>query len=80
MLAGQLTEEERAVSDMARSSCQGELMPRVLLANRNEDNSDAGGFTHICRFGGATRVDTGAVTRTSSPSASSSSMNSRRDL
>ena len=39
-LEGQLTEEERAVSDMARSYCQGELMPRVLMANRNEDNSE----------------------------------------
>lgn len=34
---------------------------RYFCRTRNEDNSDAGGFTHICRFGGATRVDTGAV-------------------
>ena len=32
----QLTEEERMVRDSARDYCQEQLMPRVLLANRNE--------------------------------------------
>uniref|UniRef100_A0A7S4JSV2 glutaryl-CoA dehydrogenase (ETF) n=2 Tax=Odontella aurita TaxID=265563 RepID=A0A7S4JSV2_9STRA len=35
-----LTEEERAVQDAANSFCQQELMPRVLMANRNEDVMD----------------------------------------
>jgi len=32
----QLTDEERLVTDTARSYCQDRLMPRVLMANRNE--------------------------------------------
>ncbi len=32
----QLTDEERLVTDTARSYCQDKLMPRVLMANRNE--------------------------------------------
>ncbi len=32
----QLSEEERMVRDSARDYCQDKLMPRVLLANRNE--------------------------------------------
>jgi len=35
-----LTEEERAVQDAANSFCQQELMPRVLMANRNEEVMD----------------------------------------
>ncbi len=36
LLDDQLTEEERMVRDSARDYCQEQLMPRVLLANRNE--------------------------------------------
>lgn len=36
LLDDQLTEEELMIKDAARSYCQGELMPRVLLANRHE--------------------------------------------
>ena len=36
----QLTEEERAVQDAARAFCQGELMPRILEANRHEHTLD----------------------------------------
>jgi len=32
----QLTDEERLVTDTTRSYCQDRLMPRVLMANRNE--------------------------------------------
>ncbi len=35
-LDDQLTEEEVAIRDAARDYCQDKLMPRVLLANRNE--------------------------------------------
>lgn len=35
-LSDQLTEEEKMVRDSARSYCKEKLMPRVLLANRNE--------------------------------------------
>ncbi len=36
LLDQQLTEEERMVRDTAQKYCQEQLMPRVLLANRNE--------------------------------------------
>ena len=36
LLDGQLTEDERQVRDAAHAYCQEKLMPRVLLANRNE--------------------------------------------
>jgi glutaryl-CoA dehydrogenase len=36
LLDDQLSEEERMVRDSARDYCQEQLMPRVLLANRNE--------------------------------------------
>ena len=36
LLDQQLTEEERAIRDAAHDYCQGQLMPRVLLANRHE--------------------------------------------
>lgn len=36
LLNGQLNEEERMVMDQARAFCQDKLMPRVLMANRNE--------------------------------------------
>jgi glutaryl-CoA dehydrogenase len=35
-LDGMLTEEERMVRDMARDYCQSKLMPRVLMAHREE--------------------------------------------
>ena len=35
-LAGQLTEEERMIQEAAHDYCQGQLMPRVLEANRRE--------------------------------------------
>jgi len=35
-LDDQLTEDERAIRDMAHAFCQEKLMPRVLLANRHE--------------------------------------------
>ena len=35
-LDAQLTEDERAVRDSARDYCQEKLLPRILLANRNE--------------------------------------------
>lgn len=36
LLNDQLNEEERMVMDQARAFCQDKLMPRVLMANRNE--------------------------------------------
>ncbi|MQX36443.1 acyl-CoA dehydrogenase [Roseospira navarrensis] len=35
-LEGQLSEEERMIRDSARAYCQDKLMPRVLMANREE--------------------------------------------
>ena len=35
-LEGCLTEDERMVMENARNYCQDKLMPRVLMANRNE--------------------------------------------
>jgi glutaryl-CoA dehydrogenase len=35
-LNGLLSEDERSIRDAARDYCQGKLMPRVLMANRNE--------------------------------------------
>jgi len=35
-LTGNLSEEERMVMDNARNYCQEKLLPRVLMANRNE--------------------------------------------
>eukprot|EP01139_Manchomonas_bermudensis_P019369 Amastigsp_a676681_878.p1 type:complete len:423 gc:universal Amastigsp_a676681_878:46-1314(+) len=35
-LEGQLTDDERAVRDTARRYCREKLLPRVLMANRNE--------------------------------------------
>jgi len=37
LLDDQLTEEERMIKDAARDYCQGELMPRVMMANRHEE-------------------------------------------
>ncbi|TWX70763.1 acyl-CoA dehydrogenase [Colwellia demingiae] len=37
LLNDQLSEDERMVRDMAHTFCQEELMPGVLMANRNED-------------------------------------------
>ncbi|MBT6275513.1 MAG: acyl-CoA dehydrogenase, partial [Chromatiales bacterium] len=36
LLEDQLSEEERMVRDSVRDYCQGELMPRVIEANRHE--------------------------------------------
>ncbi|MEI6737400.1 MAG: acyl-CoA dehydrogenase family protein, partial [Pseudomonadota bacterium] len=36
LLDDQLSDEERMVRDQAHTYCQEKLMPRVLLANRNE--------------------------------------------
>ena len=36
LLEDQLSDEERMVRDLARDYCQEKLMPRILLANRNE--------------------------------------------
>ena len=36
LIESQLMEEERLVRDTARAFCNEELMPRILLANRNE--------------------------------------------
>lgn len=36
LLEEQLTEEERLIRDSARDYCQDKLMPRILMANRNE--------------------------------------------
>lgn len=35
-LEGQLTEEEVMIRDSFRDYCQEKLMPRILMANRNE--------------------------------------------
>lgn len=35
-LEAQLTEEEISIRDTARQYCQSKLLPRVVLANRNE--------------------------------------------
>jgi glutaryl-CoA dehydrogenase len=40
LFRSQLTEEERAVWDAAKDFCQGELMPGILEANRNEVTLD----------------------------------------
>ena len=40
LLNDQLSEDERMVRDMAHTFCQEELLPGVLMANRNE-NFDA---------------------------------------
>ena len=37
LLESQLTDDERSMRDTARSYCQEKLMPRVLMANRNEE-------------------------------------------
>ena len=37
LLEEQLTEEERMIRDAARAYCQDKLMPRILMANRNEE-------------------------------------------
>jgi len=37
LLEDQLTEEERLIRDSAHDYCQSKLMPRILMANRNED-------------------------------------------
>jgi glutaryl-CoA dehydrogenase len=37
LLESQLTEEERAIRDTARAYCQDKLMPRILMASRNEE-------------------------------------------
>jgi glutaryl-CoA dehydrogenase len=37
LLESQLTEDERMMRDTARTYCQEKLMPRVLMANRNEE-------------------------------------------
>lgn len=39
-LEGQLTEEEIMIRDSFRDYCQDKLMPRILMANRNEGGSD----------------------------------------
>ena len=36
LLEDQLTEDERMIRDAARAFCQDRLMPRILMANRNE--------------------------------------------
>ncbi|MES2711844.1 MAG: acyl-CoA dehydrogenase family protein, partial [Pseudomonadota bacterium] len=36
LLNDQLTEDERMIRDAAHAFCQEKLMPRVLMANRNE--------------------------------------------
>jgi glutaryl-CoA dehydrogenase len=62
-LNGQLTEDERLISESARQFCQGQLMPRVLDIHRHE-NFDRGimnefgelgmlGLTIPQRYGGA---------------------------
>uniref|UniRef100_A0A3B5B2M0 Uncharacterized protein n=1 Tax=Stegastes partitus TaxID=144197 RepID=A0A3B5B2M0_9TELE len=43
-LEGQLTEEEILIRDSFRTYCQEKLMPRILLANRNEEE---GCFTNL---------------------------------
>ena len=40
LVSQQLTDEERTVQDAARAFCQGELMPRILEANRHEITLD----------------------------------------
>jgi len=37
LLESQLTDEERAIRDTARTYCQQKLMPRILMANRKEE-------------------------------------------
>jgi glutaryl-CoA dehydrogenase len=36
LLESQLSQDERMIRDSARDYCQERLMPRVLMANRNE--------------------------------------------
>lgn len=36
LIDGQLSEEESMIRDAAHAYCQGKLMPRVIMANRNE--------------------------------------------
>jgi glutaryl-CoA dehydrogenase len=37
LLESQLTDEERMIRDSARAYCQQKLMPRILMATRNEE-------------------------------------------
>ena len=36
LLEEQLSEEELSIQNTSRDYCQSELMPRILMANRNE--------------------------------------------
>jgi len=38
LIREELTSEEKAISDAARSFCQAELQPKILMANRNEEH------------------------------------------
>jgi glutaryl-CoA dehydrogenase len=37
LLESQLTDDERMIRNTARTYCQDKLMPRILMANRNEE-------------------------------------------
>lgn len=45
-LEGLLTEEEIMIRDSFRTYCQEKLMPRILMANRNEGARLLFGFLH----------------------------------
>lgn len=45
-LEGQLTEEEVMIRDSFRTYCQEKLMPRILMANRNEGMSEWDSHIH----------------------------------
>jgi hypothetical protein len=36
LMSSQLTSDERQIQEAARDYCQSELMPRIIMANRNE--------------------------------------------
>ncbi|KAF6720580.1 Glutaryl-CoA dehydrogenase, mitochondrial [Oryzias melastigma] len=48
-LEGQLTEEEIMIRDSFRTYCQEKLMPRILMANRNEGERECETQNLSCR-------------------------------
>ena len=44
-LESQLTEEEKLIRDQFKSYCDSELMPRILMANRNESKRNLVQYT-----------------------------------
>lgn len=52
MLEEQLTADEKLIRDTFRNYCQERLMPRILLANRNEGALVSGGHPGLLNHTG----------------------------